>query len=280
VPTTLTFIGTGSCTPEADNDTACFLLNSHVLIDCGWCAALSMLRRPDEPDATGLSDVLITHCHHDHYMGLASVLFYRRMQRARLDEDAELRIYGPAEDIERVVELARAYLQVDRFSAVQTTPEVIPVAPGESFRLDGLDVRTAPTQHPVQGLAYRFLDMDTGASIGITGDTGYLPELAEFLSGVDTVVTEASAGLADPAPGSTSGHSSARQAARLARASGATGLALVHYPADQRQEIKAAAREIFPNTYLPTYGERLTLEDRFESYDEVERNWGWPDDHP
>ena len=41
--TTLTFVGTASCTPTDEGDTACFLINGHVLVDCGWAAALSML---------------------------------------------------------------------------------------------------------------------------------------------------------------------------------------------------------------------------------------------
>jgi len=258
VATTLTFIGTGSCTPPAGNDTACFLLNGHVLIDCGWCAALSML--PTGQDPTGLTDVLITHCHHDHYMGLASVLFYRRMQRARLGDESELRIFGPAEDIERVVELARAYLQVDRFSAVQTTPEVIPVTPGDNLRIGKLDVQTAPTRHPVQGLAYRFLDTDTGVAIGVSGDTAYLPELAEFFHGADLLVMEGSTGLKEPTPDSTAGHSSVRQSARIARDAGAALLALVHVGSGSRDELLPAARKVFPATSMPEAGETLTWE--------------------
>ena len=179
--TILTFVGTGSCTPLAGNETACYLLNGHTLVDTGWCAALSMLRCGH--DATELDHVVITHCHHDHYMGLASVFFYRRMQQARLREDApELRVIGPAEDIARVVDLARAYLQVDRFSAVQTDPDVVPVEPGESFEAGEFAVSTAPVQHPVQGMACRFVDTNTGVEIGLSGDTAFKPELAEFFA--------------------------------------------------------------------------------------------------
>ncbi len=260
MPTTLTFVGTAGCTPPAGNDTACFLLNGHVLIDCGWCAALSML--PTGHDPTGLSDVLITHCHHDHYMGLASVLFYRRMQRARLGDEAELRIFGPAEDIERVVELARAYLQVDRFSAVQTAPEVIPVTPGDALSVGEFEIRTAPTQHPVQGLAYRILDPETGATIGISGDTAYLPALAEFFHGVDLLIMEGSTGLSDPPADSASGHSSVRQSARIARDAQVGRLALVHMGAGGREELLTAASEVFADAFLPRPGEAVILKGR------------------
>ncbi|MGI5820105.1 MAG: MBL fold metallo-hydrolase [Armatimonadota bacterium] len=251
--TSLTFVGTASCTPPAGNETACFLLNGHVLIDCGWCAALSLL--DSAGSATNLDAVLITHCHHDHYMGLASVFFYRRMNQRKLDSDAELRVFGPAEDIERVVEHARAYLQVDRFSAVQTTPEVVAVEPGASFELGEFEVRTAATRHPVQGMAYRFTDTRTGATIGISGDTAFVPELAEFFRGVDVLVMEAAAGLNDPDPESAT-HSSVRQSATIARDAEVGDLYIVHTTAPP-DEVLAAAREVFPRSHLP--GPRTTL---------------------
>ncbi len=259
MPTTLTFIGTGSCTPPPGNETACFLLNGHALVDTGWCAALSMTRCGH--DATQLDHLFITHCHHDHYMGLASIFFYRRMQRKRMPENApELKVIGPAEDIERVVELARAYLQVDRFEAVQTTPEVYPLEPGDEFQAGELTVRTAPTHHPVQGLAYRFIDTNTGVEIGISGDTAYHPPLAEHFRGVDILIYEASAGLGDPQVGPEGGHSGVRQSARIARDAAAKRLYIVHTNASLKHDILAAAREIFPETHWPEPGMVLVLE--------------------
>ncbi|MGC9320122.1 MAG: MBL fold metallo-hydrolase [Armatimonadota bacterium] len=261
MPTTLTFIGTASCTPPADDDTASFLLNEHVLIDCGWCAALSMLRWSDR-DATDLSHVLITHCHHDHYMGLASVLFYRAMQRSRIEDAAELTVAGPAEDIERVVDLALDYLQADRFASVGARPLVVPVQPGDSLSIGELQVQTAPTRHPVQGLAYRIRDTRTEATLGISGDTAYAPELAELFRGVELLIMEGSTGLTDPDPDNRAGHSSALQSARIAADAGAGMLALVHVGAGRSDELLAAAAEIFPATRLPRPGETIVLEGR------------------
>lgn len=255
--TTLTFIGTATCTPPAGDDTASFLLNGHVLIDCGWCAALSML--PTGRDASDLSHVLITHCHHDHYLGLASVLFYRAMDRS-LEDAADLTIAGPAEDIERVAGLALDYLQADRFAAVEARPVVVPVTPGESLTVGEIEARTAPTDHPVQGLAYRLRDTDTGVTIGISGDTAYLPELAEHFRGVDLLIMEGSTGLTDPPADSTAGHSGVRQSARIAAAAQVGRLALVHIGGGERHELLGAAREIFPDTFIPMRGETLRWE--------------------
>ncbi|MFO8079010.1 MAG: MBL fold metallo-hydrolase [Armatimonadota bacterium] len=251
--TTLTFIGTASCTPSVGNETACYLLNDHILVDCGWCAALSLL--DSGRSALDLDAVLITHCHHDHYMGLASVFFYRRMQQKRMKSDAELTVFGPAEDIEDIVERARAYLLTDRHSAVQTTPEVIPTEPGGSFRIEEFEVRTAPTRHPVQGLAYHFTDTRTGRTIGLSGDTAYVPELADFFRGVDVLVMEAAAGLSDPDAESAT-HSSVRQSASIAREAEVGDLYIVHTTAAP-DEVLAMAREIFPRSHMPR--QRTTL---------------------
>ncbi|HUS80323.1 MAG TPA: MBL fold metallo-hydrolase [Armatimonadota bacterium] len=256
MPVTLTFIGTASCTPPAGNETACLLVNGHLLVDTGWCAALSLLRCGH--DATELDHVLITHCHHDHYMGLASVFFYRRMQGARMPADApELRVIGPAEDIGRVVELARAYLQVDRFSAVQTNPQVVPLQPGEGCSAGELAITTAPGQHQVQALACRLRDTNTGIQIGVSGDTAYKPDLAEFFAGVDVLVYEASTGTTDPAVTPETGHSGVRQSAAIARDARVGRLYIVHTNTAQRVEIMAAAREVFPESHWPEPGMTL-----------------------
>ncbi|MBV9470493.1 MAG: hypothetical protein JOZ57_14740, partial [Abitibacteriaceae bacterium] len=40
--TKLTFLGAAAVLPGAGEDTACFLVNGSLLVDCGWCAALHM----------------------------------------------------------------------------------------------------------------------------------------------------------------------------------------------------------------------------------------------
>jgi ribonuclease Z len=259
--TTLTFVGTSSCTPVEDNDTACFLINGHVLVDCGWAAGLTMMRRP-EYDATMLTHVLLTHCHQDHYMGLASVLFYRAM-RHRPEDAADLTIAGPAEDIERIVDLTMAFLQAEKVPERCPRPEILPLKAGDELRAGELDITTAATRHAVPSLAYRILDMDTGVGIGITGDTAYMPELARFFSGVDHLVTEASTGLEEPPPDNPAGHQSVRQAAKLAKAAGATTLDIVHTDTTNRHEIERVASEVFGSTvHLPQPGGQWSIEDR------------------
>ncbi len=251
--TTLTFIGTDACIPQSDNDTASFMLNDHALVDCGWNAAITMGECGYTP--LDLDYVVLTHCHQDHYLGLAGVLFYVGLR----EPQGRLTVVGPAEDIERVVGCANAYIGWEYVRSEQSDVEVMGVAPDEVIQIGEFTVKTARTQHPVPGLAYRFEDNRTGKTIGISGDTAYLPALAEHFEGVDMLVYEASYGLTDLEVTPNTDHCSARQSATIAREAGVGRLYLVHSVPEAEAEILAAAREIFPETYWPQPGQRVTV---------------------
>ncbi len=93
-------------------------------------------------------------------------------------------------------------------------------------------------------------------------DTAYEPSLAERLRGVDVIYHEATYGDADAAKAAHRGHSTARQAAEIARAAGARRLVIGHYSKmiTDPETIVAEAREIFPDTIAATEGLRLDLD--------------------
>src|SRR5437879_3430827 len=79
--TVVTFLGTAAVLPGAGQDSACFLINGRVLFDTGWYAALKMQEYGCDPLA--IEHLIFTHCHHDHYMGLPALLFFRAMMGRR-----------------------------------------------------------------------------------------------------------------------------------------------------------------------------------------------------
>ncbi len=252
-PTTVTFLGTSSVVPETGRDTASFIINRKYLVDTGWCAAARMQDVGLTP--LDLEWLFITHCHHDHYIGLPQILFYLGM-RGRLRPDREpFKIVGPRDNIEEVVELARRFLQVERFPEVACAPDVRPLSPGESLETEAFRIDTRQTKHAAQGLCYRFTDKATGATVAFTGDTGYHPPLVEHVRGCDLLIHEASCGASTPDPVPTQGHAGAPDAARIAKAAGVKQLALVHCTEGHIAAGLAAAREIFPNTIWPSDGE-------------------------
>lgn len=257
VKTTVRFVGAGECIPEPGGETACLLLNGTVLVDSGWNAALQLRRLGCDPMA--LTHVFLTHCHHDHYMGLASLIYYRAMAARGGPAPEPLVIAGPHIDVEVVVERALGYLQTDRWPEVASPHEVVRLKPGEEFSTDRLRVQTAQVLHPVLAMAYRFEDGLSGASVVVSGDTARYDPLARFARDADLLVHEASMGAGSADPLGPWGHAGAQDAAEIARAAQVGCLYLVHYDAERREETLASAREVFPETHAAEAGQTLEL---------------------
>lgn len=255
--TEITFLGTATVVPAAGHDTASFLINGRHLVDTGWYAAIKMLSYGFNP--MDLDTVFISHCHHDHYIGLPHILFYLRMRNKERPERPPLKVIGPAEDIQRVVDLARSFLQTDRFPDVECIPEVFPLTPGESLELAGLHVDTCETIHPVQGLCYKFTDKKTQASFVYTGDTAYHPPIADLAQGASLLIHEASYGANSRTSPDSWGHCGAPDAAKIAKLAEVGQLALIHCAKPLAQKAVAAAQQIFPNTFLPEDGQTLEI---------------------
>jgi len=255
--TAITFLGTATVVPVAGHDTASFLINGRHLVDTGWYSAIKMLNYGINP--MDLETVFISHCHHDHYIGLPHILFYLRMRSKERPDRPPLRIVGPAADIQRVVDLAREFLQTKRFPDVECIPEVFPLTPGESLELDKLHIDTCSTIHTVEGLCYKFTDKQTRASFAYTGDTAYHPPIADHVRGVSLLIHEASHGPNSPADPGRWGHSGAPDAARIAQQASVKRLALIHCPENLSQQAVASARRIFPETFLPEDGQIVEI---------------------
>ncbi len=255
--TTLTFLGTAAVVPGGGHDTAGFVINDRYLVDTGWYAAIKMQCYGLDP--LNIEYLFLTHCHHDHYIGLPQLLFYRRMRRSARPNLPPLKILGPAEDLERVVTLARQFLQPDRFPDVDEAPELFPLEPGDAFEEEAFRITTCASLHPVPALCYRFTDKQTGATFAFTGDTAYHPPVVAHVQGVSLLVHEASYGAAPAPANNASLHSGAPDAARVAAEAGVERLALVHAPEDRQQAALAAAQAIFPNTIWPEDGQQVTI---------------------
>lgn len=251
VTTQVLFLGVDSVTPAAGDDTASFVLNRRILVDTGWTAPVRLLDHG--LSVLDLDALVFTHLHHDHYLALPQVLFYRWM-RGRTRDLPPLVIAGPREDLGRIVQLAKAFLEAERCGH-HPRLELRPLDPGDRLETAHGTFTTARTIHAVPGLCYRFEDAATGAVVAFTGDTAYHPPLAEHVRGADLLIHEASHGAADHRGETASGHSGAPAAAAIAAAAGVGRLALVHGAPAVRDEAVAAAQQVFAETFWPAPGE-------------------------
>ncbi len=104
-----------------------------------------------------------------------------------------------------------------------------------------------------------------GRKVVITGDTRPVPAVQEVSAGADLLVHEATFSQQDQARARETGHSTATEAAEIARAAGVKRLALTHIsPRYSREapELLAEARGIFPETVIARDG--MELEVAFE----------------
>ena len=256
--TAVTFLGVAAAVPGAGEDTASFVVNGTTLFDCGWQAALKLQQYGFDP--LGIETLVFTHCHHDHYLGLPGLMFFRAMRGGGRSALPPLRIVGPPDDLPVVVERSRHFLQAERFPEVWQPPDLHPLEPGDTFETDAFRVDTVRALHPVTGVCGRFTDRRTGAVFAFSGDTGPNPDLPALARDADLLIHEASLAPEVTEPDPRWGHSRASDAARTAREAGVKRLRLIHIPARHREASLAAARAIFPETVLAAEGETLVLE--------------------
>lgn len=134
----------------------------------------------------------------------------------------------------------------------------IPLSRYQAIR-DGADFttpdgRTIPNSHLTTA-------PDPAVSYAYCSDTMFNTKVAYAIAGVDTVYHEATYTETFHEKARSRGHSTAAEAARIAKLAGANRLVLGHYSKRYKDESGhlAEAREIFPNTILSYEGLKLDL---------------------
>lgn len=283
------FYGTGGSVPSARRATACVLIRaggSRVLVDCGEGAQRQMMR------STGLvqvDEILITHFHADHYLGLPGLLKTYDL----MDREAPLRIGGPP-GLHGLFDGLRRI-----FGRIRYEVELVELGPGEAIEHadEGFELRAFEVAHRMKANGYAFVeaerpgrfDAEAARALGVTDprDFGRLQK-GEAVAGADgdvspeQVMGEAREGrkvviTGDTAPcemtriaahgaqllvhdatfsdeetgrAAETGHSTARQAGELAAEAEAKLLALVHI--SSRYHVGAVldeAREAFAEAH-------------------------------
>ena len=261
------FYGTGGSVPTARRATACLLIRAggrRILVDCGEGAQRQMMR------STGLvqvDEILLTHFHADHYLGLPGLLKTYDLQ----DRQAPLRIAGPA-GLRGLFDGMRRI-----FGKVRYEVELVELGGGEAigFGDEGFEVRAFEVEHQMAANGYAFVEFERpgrfdaerarelgiadvrdfgrlqrgeavagaegevlpeqvmgearqGRKIVITGDTAPGEMTRLAAHRAELLVHDATFSDEEAARAAETGHSTARQAAELAGDAEVRMLALVH----------------------------------------------------
>ena len=281
------FYGTGGSVPTARRATACVLIRAggkRILIDAGEGAQRQMMR------STGLvqvDEILITHFHADHYLGLPGLLKTYDL----MDRQAPLRIAGPAGLIGLFDGLRRI------FGKIRYELELVELPPGEalSHADEGFELCAFEVEHRMPANGYAFVESERpghfdpdaakklgvtdvrdfgrlqrgeavgevrpeqvmgearmGRKIVVTGDTAPAEMTRVAAHGAQLLVHDGTFSDEEQDRAAETGHSTARQAAKLAKDAEVEMLALVHV--SSRYNVNAVldeAKEVFPNTHAP-----------------------------
>ncbi|MGI8622947.1 MAG: ribonuclease Z [Solirubrobacteraceae bacterium] len=279
------FAGTGGSIPTARRGLPAVLVRAggdQLLFDCGEGTQRQLLRSVGLPD---LDAIFITHFHADHWLGLpgmlktfdlrgrskpltvhgppglAALLAHLRPVVGRVSYPLRLRELERHEDVgfdgyvvsplpveHRVPAYGYALVEEDRPGRFDVAAaRALGVEPGPDFgRLQRGETVGGVAPEQVIG------ESRTGRRIVFSGDTVPCQAVEAVAQDADVLVHEATFTEDERGRARQTGHSTARQAAELARDAGVRLLALTHlstrfFP----REIRDEARAVFPATVVP-----------------------------
>ena len=236
-------LGSADWHQTAHNDHSCYTVSDRILIDA--CSSVVTQLQEAGVDPLDVHLVLVTHMHCDHYMGLAPLMHYWRV--CRQTDLSGLTIAGPRETVQDYVDFTLRFVFRDKLDACVTRmPRILPLGEGDTLHHAGYAVHVHEADHAVPARSYRLVHEESGRSVGFTGDTRYQQSLPGFFRDVDLLLHEVSlgAGPVDPVHNAGCRHSSAQEAVRVCRESGARRLLLTHCYEGKRQTALDEARRL------------------------------------
>jgi ribonuclease Z len=285
------FLGTSGSVPTARRAPTSLILRrggERLLIDCGEGTQRQLLRC--SVGLVELREILLTHYHADHYLGLPGML----KTFALRGRDLPLTVYGPP----GLPELFEGLRRI--FGRLTYRVDLEVLRPGDRLEREGYSIRAFPVDHGLPGVGYALVEeprpgrfdvaaaralgvpegplwgalqrgeavvLSDGAEVTpdsvlgearpgrkvvVTGDTRPARSVLESALEADLLVHEATFSAEERERAEETGHSTAADAAELGRVAGVRMLALTHLSNRYfGPEILREARAVFPETVVP-----------------------------
>ena len=256
----LTILGSGSALPRGDafhTSQVLEMRNKQFMIDCGEGAQIRM--RQNCVHTARLNHIFISHLHGDHCFGLIGLISTLGM----MGRTQPLHIYAHA-DLEKLLRPLLDYHCQDlpyevEFHAINPRKkEVI-------FEDRTLTIETIPLKHKVPTCGFLFTehhrDKEPRKRYAYCSDTAYREQIVEQIAGVEVLFHEATYTEKDADKCKKHTHSTAKQAAQIAKLAGAGKLIIGHFSAreDDHTVFLNEAKEVFENTVLAVEKEKIEL---------------------
>ncbi len=295
----LVFLGTAGSAPTAARGTSATLIRrggDRLLVDCGEGTQRQLLR--SDAGLGDLEDVFLTHLHADHVLGLPGMLktFALRGRETGVTVHGPRGTRALLEALRVVIGRLTYPLAVDELApgdaverdgyrietfAVSHGPGAIGYALREESRPGRFEVEAAEAlgvpDGPARGALQRgeTITLDSGRvvrpeevvgeprrgrTIALTGDTAPARSVVEAATGADVLVHEATFLADERARARETEHSTAGEAALVAREADVGLLALTHVSARYAgSEVADEALQLFPRTVVPRDFDVITV---------------------
>lgn len=235
----LYFLGTSGYHPSERRQTACLMLpEAGIVLDAG-----SGFFRVRKRLQTPTLDILLTHAHLDHCVGLTflhGTVWQRPLKR--------IAVHGQAKKLAAI----REHLLNEHIFPAPLPCEWLPLA-SEPVQISGARVTHFPLEHPGGSTGFRLDWPDR--SLAYVTDTNATPtaDYVARIAGVDLLVHECNFRDGQEEWAVTTGHSCTTPVAQVAAAAGVGRLVLTHFDSldesDDPIELNTA-RKVFPATEL------------------------------
>ena len=261
----LTILGCSSATPTSSRHPSAFALKSnrrkeYYLIDCGE-GTQTLLRRMGIR-MQRVSRIFISHLHGDHYLGLMGFLSTQNL----MGRQEELHIYAH-KDLEKIIKL---HLRVEKTSlSYPLVFHTIKKKKNKAIVLyedATMKIITFPLLHSIASNGFLFKEKRSAAkkkvrqddcfSFAYCSDTAYTETIIPYIKDVDMLYHEATFMEDMLKIAGEKYHSTARQAAEIARLAKVKKLLIGHYSARYTDvtPLLNEAKDVFPETFAAVEG--------------------------
>lgn len=214
-----------------------------IAVDCGGDLVQKLLVARIDLDA--LEGLVITHEHPDHVAGFPLLM----LRLWLLGRRKPFAVAAPAPSLEVAQKLWNLFQLSEKRDMTPVRWHLLDVdSERPQLPFESWDGAYGPVSHGPVTIALRFTDPESGDTVAYSSDTGPDPRVVALAAGADILVHEAT--------GSGEGHSSAVEAAEIARQAGVRRLLLVHLPGPEgaTETTMDEALQRFPQTAIGQEG--------------------------
>ena len=252
----LTVLGSSSATPTLQRHPSAYILKSdkrkdYFLIDCG--EGTQMRLKHANIRVQRISRIFISHLHGDHFFGVIGFVSTQNL----FGRKEELHIYAH-KPLEKIIKL---HLQIENitlsypliFHALDTRNKKGYVLHED----ETMKISTFPLLHSITTHGFLFTEKGKGKSFAYCSDTAYTETVIPHIKGVDLLYHEATFLDNMHQAAKDKFHTTAKQAAEIAKLAKVKQLLIGHYSARYKDitPLLEEAQTVFPRTLAAVEGE-------------------------